>query len=122
MKNHMGGRYKVYLPPSIFEVCEMNEKSYKNKIDLQQKMISHQSQQIEDLKQQVIKLQLEIEEKNKIINSVAHLREELAENVDEAKKYKEESKGLMQELRKMKDVMNRTVFKGRWRLVRLLIK
>lgn len=85
-------------------------------------MISRQSKQIEDLESQVINLRLEIEEKNKVINSVAPLKEELTKNVDEAKKYKEESKALVGELRKMKDVMNKEVFKGRWKLIRLLMK
>ena len=119
----MGGRYKN-LPPSFyfFEVYEMSEKSYKKRLEFQQKMISRQSQQIEDLEQQVRNLKLKIEEKNKVINSVAPLREELAQNVEESKKYKEQSKELVNELRKMKDIMNVTVFKGRWKIIKYLLK
>lgn len=100
----------------------MNEKAYKNKLEFQNKIISHQSKQIEELELQVQKLKLEVEEKNKTINSVALLKEELIKNVDDSKKYREESKELVCELRKMKDIMNKTVFKGRWRLIRFLMK
>lgn len=100
----------------------MNEKAYKNKLEFQNKIISHQSKQIEELELQVQKLKLEVEEKNKTINSVALLKEELIKNVDDSKKCREEGKELVCELRKMKDIMNQTVFKGRWRLIRFLMK
>lgn len=100
----------------------MNEKKYEKRLEHQQKMISRQSKQIEDLESQIRKLNLEIEEKNKIINSVIPLREELTQNVTESKKCKEQSKELVQELRKMKDIMNQTVFKGRWKIIKYLLK
>ncbi len=100
----------------------MNEKRYEKRLETQGNMISRQSKQIEELESQVINLKLEIEEKNKIINSVAPLREELMQNVAQTKKYMEESKELVNELRKMKDVMNHTVFKGRWKIIKYLLK
>lgn len=102
----------------------MNEKKNKHKkrFQFQQKMISRQLKQIDDLKLENEKLKLELEEKNKIINSVASLKNELIENVNEAKKYKEEYKGLVNELRKMKEIINQEVYKGRWKLIKYLIK
>ena len=100
----------------------MNEKNYKKRLEFQQNMISRQSKQIEDLKSENEKLKLELQEKDKIINSVAHLRDELTKNVAESKKYKEEFKELVQELRKMKEIMNQTVFRGRWKLIKFLLK
>lgn len=100
----------------------MNEKSYKRKLETQSKIISRKSKQIEDLESHVSKLKLEIEEKNMIIDSVASLKNELSFHVTEAKKYKEESKELVQELKKMKKIFNREVFKGRWNLIKFLIK
>jgi hypothetical protein len=97
----------------------MNEKK---RLEFQQKLIQRQSEQIEDLKLQVENLKLEIEEKDKIISSVSSLRNELTENVKESKKYKEEYIKLIQELRKMKEIVNQEVYKGRWWLVRFLIK
>lgn len=97
----------------------MNEKK---RLEFQQKMISRQSEQIESLKLQNEKLKLELQEKDEIINSVASLRDELTKNVAESKKYKEEFRELVQELRKMKEIVNQTVYKGRWRLIKFFIK
>lgn len=110
--------------PSFHLRCarKMNEKSYKKRLDFQQNMISRQSEQIEDLKSQIEKLKLELKEKDEIINSVTPLKNELAKEVSEVKEYKKSYKELIQELRKMKDIMNQEVYKGRWWLVRLLIK
>lgn len=100
----------------------MNEKKYEKRLEMQNKLISRQSEQIKDLELQVRKLQLEIEEKNKIINSVAPLKKELENNVAEIKKGKAEIQGLISELRKMKDIMNETCFKNRYGLVKFLIR
>lgn len=100
----------------------MNEKTYKKRLDFQQKMISRQSEQIELLKSQVEKLKLELKEKDKIIDSVTPLKNELIRNIEDAKKYKKESKKLIQELRKMKDIVNQEVYGGRWKLIKYLIR
>ena len=97
----------------------MNENK---RLEHQQKMISRQSKQIEDLKSEVIKLRLEIEEKDRIIDSVSSLREELIKNVAESEKYKEESKVLLQELKKMRRILNYEVYKGKWWIIKHLIK
>lgn len=100
----------------------MNEKRYKNKIELQQKTISRQQQQIEELELQVRNLKLEIEEKNMIINSTSSLRKELSDNVDKIKNYKEEYHKLIKEIRKMKEVLDMEIYKGKWKLVKFLIR
>lgn len=109
-----------------YEVQKMNEKKYKNKYkkrnQFQQKMISRQSEQIERLKNENKKLTLECQKKDELINSVTPLRNELQQNVNEVKKQKKEFNKLIQEMKKMKSIMNRTVFRGRWRLIKWLIK
>lgn len=100
----------------------MNEKKYEKKFEFQQKMISRQSEQIEELKLQNAKLKLELEKKDEIINSVASLKDELIQNAEEVKKYKEDYKSLIDELRKMREILNQDVYKGRWKLVKFLIK
>lgn len=100
----------------------MNDKGYKKKFEFQQKMIKRQSEQIQNLELQIETLKLECEEKDKIINSVESLRIELTKNVDEVNKYKKEYGELVGELKKMKEIMNQTVYKGRWKLIRFLIK
>ena len=100
----------------------MNEKKHEKRLDFQQKMIARQSQQIEDLKLQNEKLKLELQEKDNVINSVASLRNELSQNVAEIKKGKEEYKRLIGEVKMMKSIMNKEVFKNRWWLIKLLLK
>lgn len=85
-------------------------------------MISNQSKQIEDLKSQIDKLELNIKEKDEIINSISPMRDELAQHISDAKRCKEDYKKLIDEIRKMKEVLNKTIYKGRWNLVKLLIK
>lgn len=100
----------------------MNEKRYKRKFEFQKNVVSRQSEQIEALKSQVEKLKLEIKEKDEIINSVAPLKNELSQNVAEIKEYKEQYRALIDELRKMKKIINQEVYKGRWWFIKFLIK
>ena len=109
-------------PLSPIEVCEMSERSQKKRLDFKDKMISRQSDQIESLKLENEKLRLEIREKNELIDSVVPMREELAQHIEEIKGYKNEYKELVGELRKMMSIINNTVFKGRWKLIRFLMK
>lgn len=93
----------------------MNEKSYKKRLDFQQKLISKQSQRIKDLES-------ELEKKNKIIDSTSDLRNELKQNVAESKKYKDEYEKLVDDLKLQRDIFDKEVFNNRWRLIRLLVK
>ena len=100
----------------------MNEKKYKRKLEFQEKLIKKQSEQIEELKSQIEELKMECNLKDAIIDSVSSLRNELKQNVSNIKKYKEEYGNLVSELRKMKEIMNQEVYRGRWKLIRFLIK
>lgn len=100
----------------------MNEKTLKKRLDLQQKTISRQLEQIESLKLQNEKLKLKCEEKDEIINSIIPLKDKLTKSLETSKGYEVEYKKLINELRKMKDTFNQIAFKGRWTLVKLLIK
>ena len=100
----------------------MNERRNKKRLNFQNKMISRQSEQIELLKSKNEKLELELKQKDELINSITPLRDELMRNISEAKKYKKEYKKLVNEVKKMKDILNQTVYKGRWKLIRFLIK
>lgn len=100
----------------------MNDKKLKKKIEIQEKLILKQSEQIESLNAQIAKLKLDIEEKENIINSVSKLKNELIQKNKDIDKYKEEFRSLMDELRKMKEILNQEVYKGRWKLIKFLIK
>lgn len=100
----------------------MNENKYKKKYELQKKLILRQSEQIDALKLQIEVLNEELKEKNEIINSTYSLRNEFKKGIDDARKYKEEYVKLIKELRKMKEIINQEVYKGKWSLVKFLIK
>ena len=102
----------------------MNEKKnkYEKRLQFQQKVISNKSERIELLELEIEKLKFELDAKDKIINSVAPLKNELTKNVEEINKYKKEYAKLIQELKKMKEIANQTMYKGRWRFVKFLIK
>lgn len=100
----------------------MSERNYKKKYEFQKKLIIRQTEQIESLKSEIQRLNLECEEKDMIIHSVDSLRKELNENVETYKKLKDEYESLIKELRKMKTIINQTVYKGRWNLIKFLIK
>lgn len=100
----------------------MNEKKYKKRLELQQRMISRQSEQIESLNAEIVKLRLQIEEKDNVIRSIEPMRKELEDNIAEVKQYKNEYKSLIQELKKMKGIVNQEVYRGRWKVIKFLMK
>lgn len=115
-------RCKIMHLIILYEVQKMSEKEYKKRLEFQQKMIKKQSEQMDLLKEQIEILKNEIKEKDELINSISPLRKELIENAKECKKYKEEYKSLLNELKKMKEIINKEVYKGRWKIVKFLIK
>lgn len=98
------------------------KRNYKRDYEFQKRINAKQAKKIESLELQVEKLKLQCEEKDKTIGSIDFLRNKLVEDVKEYKKLKNEYKELIQELRHMKSVMNQEFFKGRWKLVKFLIK
>ena len=100
----------------------MSEKDYKKRLEFQKKVISKKSEEIESLKLENEKLKMKLREKDELINSVSAMREELSQNVAEVKKYKEQYKSLIEELKKMKEIVNQEVYRGRWKIVRWIIK
>lgn len=100
----------------------MNEKRYKKRLEFQQGIIARQSEQIESLKLQIENLKKECAKKDETINSVISLKNELSQNITEIEKNKKEYQKLIEELKRMKDIINQTIYKGRWRLIKLLMK
>ena len=100
----------------------MSENKYKKRLEFQNKMVARQSEQIDALKLKIENLELKLKEKDRVINSVEPLRKEMTENLKEQKKLKEQYKALIQELKKMKNIVNQEVYKNRWWLIKFLIK
>ena len=63
----------------------MSEKNLKRRTEFQQKMISRQSEQIENLKNENEKLKLECKKKDELIKYVDLLKKELTDNINEIK-------------------------------------
>ena len=95
---------------------------YKKRFEFQKKINDRQSEEIESLKTQIDALVAICEEKDKVIESVDFLRKEFTENANELKKKKKEYDALVEEIKDMKKIINQTVYKGRWKLVKFLIK
>ena len=98
------------------------KRSYEKKYEFQKKLTLKQSEEIKELESKIEELENKCKEKDKIINSIESLRNELMENINGAKESRENYEDLVSELREMKKVMNQTVFKKKWRLIRFLMK
>lgn len=93
-----------------------------SQIERKNKVIKQQLDEINRLQKLVSKLEISCEEKDAIVHSIDFLRKNLIETINDAKSKSREFDRLMRELIEMKQVMNQTVFKGRWKLIRLLMK
>ena len=94
----------------------------RKKDDLKNQIIQRKNNEIESLKNKISNLQIENREKDELINSIEILHKELSEVVEDLKSKRDEYDNLVSELREMKKVINEEVFKGRWSLVKLLMK
>lgn len=90
--------------------------------DIKSKIIKRQTDEIDGLKQQISELEIDCDKKDEIINSIDTMREDFSDVINELKEKEKEYNDLINDLIKMRKVMNQEFFKGRWKLVRLLIK
>lgn len=92
------------------------------KKDIKSEIIKRQSDEIESLKKSIEDLNITCEQKDELIGSIDGFRNDLIEVLkdldDKRNKYNE----LINELTEMKKIMNREVFRGRWNLIRFLLK
>lgn len=90
--------------------------NYKNKV------IARQMDRIETLRKTIFALEIDNVEKDKIIGSVDSLRNELITVIEDLKEKDKEYDKLIDELIAMRNVMNQEVFKGKWKIIKWLIK
>lgn len=109
------------------------KKNNDRKSDIKDRTIARQAKEIESLKTEISKLEAMCNEKDEIIKakenessdftaSVEFLRGELKNNIDELKMKSKEYDENLAEIKMMKKVFNDELFKGRWNIVKLLIK
>lgn len=114
---------KCTAPFILFEeVNNMSRGSTKKKSDLKSQIIVRQIDKIDALQKTVSDLKIDNAKKDEIINSINALRNDLFTTVNELKDKSERYDELLAELIQMRSVMNQTVFKGRWKLIRFLLK
>lgn len=94
----------------------------KKKYDVKNQIIKRQIDEIDNLKKTVSKLEISCEEKDKIIDSIDVLYNDLLKTIDDLKVKGNEYDKLISELSEMKTVMNQIVFKGKWKIIKLLIR
>ena len=94
----------------------------KKKSDMKSQIILRQVDKIDALQKNISDLKIDNAKKDEIINSIGSLRNDLFTIVNELKDKSERYDELLAELIQMRSVMNQTVFKGRWKLIRLLLK
>ena len=99
----------------------MNTKKNR-KSNMKSRIIKRQIDEIDSLKKKIADLEIDCKDKDEIIKSIDTLRIDFKETIDDIKRKGEAYDKLIDELTEMKKVMNEEVFKGRWNLVRLLIK
>ena len=95
---------------------------YEKKYETQKKIVLRQLDEIEKLKSSVSELEIDSEKRTELIDSITDIRTELYEVIDDLSERREEYIRLIEDLRQMKMVMNQTVFKGKWRLIKLLLR
>ena len=98
------------------------KRNYKRDYEFQKKINAKQAEEIESLKTQIDALTALCNEKDKVIYSIEPMRNEFIENTENLKSRKKEYDELINELKKMKKVIDQKFFKGRWKLVKFLIK
>ena len=98
----------------------MNRKNKRD--DIKSRIIDRQTSEIESLKKKIDSLKLSCEEKNELISSIDTLRINFIQEIDNIKNNSKKLDKLISELNQMKVVMNRTFFKGRWRIIKWLLK
>lgn len=90
--------------------------------DLKSKIIKRQADDIESLKKEISELEIDGAKKDELIGSIDSLQDDFREVIDGLKKKSDEYDRLIGELMEMRKIMDKEVFKGRWNIVRLLLK
>ena len=92
------------------------------KQDVKSRIIERQTNEIESLKKQIYDLEIDCDKKDRLINSIDSLRVEFDEAIQNIRSKGEAYDALIEELNEMKKIMNEEVFRGKWNIIRLLMR
>lgn len=101
---------------------DMSERRLRKKYEAQIKINERQNEEIGKLSGRVSELIMECEKKDQVISSVMELRDDLDDTVKELVEKREEYLKMLAEIKEMRKVLDQTVFKGRWKLIRWLMR
>ena len=94
----------------------------KRRSEFKDRIIERKNGEIEVLKELIEELKCDCAEKDAVINSVDEFRKELKTITKELHDKSKEYDKLIKEVKEMKNVINKTVFKKRWKIVKWLLK
>ena len=100
----------------------MSVRKIERKYEKQKRTVLRQLSDIERLEHQIAGLRADSESKKELFNSVSDLYDDLTSTIVELKIKSDEYDKLISELQQMKKVMNQNFFKGKWRLIRFLLR
>lgn len=92
------------------------------KQDIKSRIIERQTNEIGSLKKQIYDLEIDCDKKDELINSIDSLRVEFDEAIQNIRSKGEAYDALIEELNEMKKIMNEEVFRGKWNIIRLLMR
>lgn len=92
------------------------------KLDMKSKIIKRQVDEIESLKNKISSLEIDCSEKEDIIKSIDVLRIDFDNVIAELKEKRKEYDIIISDLKKMRSVMNREVFNGKWKIIKMLMR
>lgn len=97
-------------------------KKRRNKSRIKSNIIKRQVIEIKELKKLIDNLNITCEQKDEIIGSIDGLRQDLIDVITDINDKREQYDALINELIEMKKIINQEVFKGRWKIIRFLLK
>ena len=90
--------------------------------DFKNKIIINQVDKINYLQKKISDLEIDNAKKDELINLIDVLNNDFLKSVNELKSKSNEYDKLIAELKQMINITNQTVFKGKWKLIRFLLK
>ena len=96
--------------------------NYEKKYNAQKKVVLRQANEIDRLKQIVSELKTDGKDKEELIASILVLKDEMLDCIGTIEKQRVEYDKLISDLRQMRDAMNRIVYNGKWRFLKIFLK
>lgn len=93
----------------------------RKKYEIQEKTILRKNKEIDNLRDKILSLKCDVEKKDEIINSLESLRIELNTIINDLHYSKNKYEELLIELEKMRNMVDKVCFKGRWKLIKFLM-